>query len=733
MRISFFIFIVAAIVLSAGCRVVSDEDGQGAEHTAPGRSSPFQEVDSLIQTGRQDAAVRQLRALWQSMGAPESLRGDFLWRFVGCYNSRGMTDRCTATLDSLARSGWGDVSGWKVSVLEINRRREEAISLAGDDYLLEAWLRRDDPESLPQSVVPAPEGPAERTVRVLLTDPGSLTQAQIAVAAQDAQLFPVTLGPRVRTELMRNISSPGGWWENALKLLDPSLSTPGGAELHAARMKALGEGSTDDWLAMLDNPGMRLTAAGVIASKYPSSVDWRIVDILYENGQGSLTSSISSSRGGEFAMGAEMARLRALGRNTELLSYCSSIPGGASEELRGRAALFRARALRSLDRDPEAWVAYSQFAREFPWHPTAGEAGYLAGVYYDCEQQWAAAAEAYLAGLRASGTFEADERGHWRAGFCLYMNGRGVTGDSLWAAAIDRWPCGYWRDEMLFWRARYANRKGNFELERRLLAKVAAEHPWEYYGILAADRLGIPMPLALTVYSPVLEDSPETALALELMASGYGTLAVEMLSSGAGDRGRRASALGLLGQYGAGIGMMRDWDTELRELGQGMLPDSVLGWYFPSPYHAEIADAVEDLSVEPFWIEGIARDESYFNRFARSGAGATGLIQLMPGTAGDVSRWSGLPRLSGDDFFVPENSLRYGSIYVNRQMNSFGHSPLFLAAYNAGPGNASRWVETHGWDPADPELFIEQITFRETRLYVKNVQRSVWIYERIRR
>lgn len=733
MRFSFFLVTVVFAVLLTGCRVVSDEDGQVSDDNAPGRSSPFQSVDSLIQTGRQDAAARQLRTLWTGLGAPESLRGDFIWRFVGCYNGRGMTDRCLAVLDSLARSGWGDLSGWKISVLELNHRTEEALTLVNDDYLLEAWLRRDNPESLPVSVVPAPEGPAERTVRVLLTDPGSLTQSQITVAAQDAQLFPVTLGERVRTELRRNISSPGGWWENALKLLDPALSTRGAAELHAARMKALGEGSLDDWLAMLDDPGMKLTAAGVIAVKFPSALDWRMVDILYENGQGSLTAAISSSRGGEFSMGVEMARLRALGRNADLLSYCASIPQEASVELRGRAALFRARALRSLDRNTEAWAAYVEFARSFPWHPTAREAGYLAGVYYDCEQQWATAAEAYLAGLRASGTFDADERGHWRAGFCLYMNGRGATGDSLWAVAVDRWPYGYWRDEMLFWRARYANRKGNFELERRLLARVAAEHPWEYYGMLASDRLDVPMTLSLTVYSPVLADAPETALAQEFLASGYGALAVEMLSSGAGDRGRSAAALGLLGQHGAAIGMMREWDTEMRELDQGILPDSILGWYFPSPYHSEIADAVEGLSVEPYWIEGIARDESYFNRFARSGAGATGLIQLMPGTAGDVARWSGLPRLSGDDFFVPEYSLRYGSIYVNRQMNSFGHSPLFLAAYNAGPGNASRWVETHGWDPDDPELFIEQITFRETRLYVKNVQRSVWIYERIRR
>lgn len=709
------------------------EEADGAEATFPGRESPFQTVDSLIQLGHQDAAVRQLRSMWSNMGSPAALRGDFLWRFVGCYNGRGMPEHCISVLDSLSDRGWGDVTGWKISVMEMNRMNDQAISLVGDDYLLEAWLRRGNPEALPQRVIPAPDGHAERTVRVLLSDAGSLTPLQIAVAAQDAQLFPTTLGARVRTELRLTMNTSAEWWESALKLLDPDLTTQGGAELQAGRMQARGTGSREEWLGMLSIPAMRRTAAEVITSKYPADVDWRVVDILYDNGLGSLAAPVAASRGGEFAMGVEMARLRALDRNSDLLACCAAIPAGSSEELRGRAALFRARALRNLDRDAEAWAAYVDFARMYPWHPTAPEAGYLAGVYYDCEQEWAAAADAYLAGLRAEGTYEAEERGHWRAGFCLYMNGRGATGDSLWAAAIDRWPYGYWRDEMLFWRARYANRKGNREFENQLLRKVAAEHPWEYYGMLAAERLGISSPLEFTVFSPVLADSPETALAIELVGSGYGTLAVEMLSTGAGDRGYGAAALGLLGQHGASIGMMREWDTELREGNRGILPDSMLGWYFPCPYHDLITQAVDGLSVEPCWIEGISRDESYFNRFARSSVGATGLIQLMPGTAGDVARWNGLPRLSGDDFFSPEYSLRYGSIYVNRQMNSFGHSPLFLAAYNAGPGNASRWVETHGWDPADQELFIEQITFRETRLYVKNVQRSVWIYERMRR
>lgn len=728
-----FLFLISlAVWLGSGCRVVSEENDAG-ENTLPGRTSPFSTVDSLIQVGMQDQAVRELRELWRNLESPAGLRGDFLWRFAGCYHGRGLPVRCLEVLDSLSRAGWGDLTGWKVSVMELNRMGNSALPLAAGDRLLEAWLRRDSLETLSPGVTPSPEGPAERAVRVIMAGGGTLTPAQITAAAQDAQLFPATLATRVQEELSLAVNSPEQWWDNALKLLDPGLSTPEGARLHAARMKARNAGGLEEWTAMLDNPGMRVIAAEMLASKYPDRTDWRVADILYENGMGSMADRIASSRGGEFALGVEMARLRALGRHSELLSLCGSTGSEASEQLRARAALFRARALRSLNRTADAWAAYSEFARLYPWHPTASEAGYLAGVYYDCEQQWGPGADAYLAGLRAYPDFEADERGHWRGGFCLYMNGRGATGDSLWAAATELWPYGYWRDEMLFWRARYADRKGDEGREASLLAQVAREHPWEYYGMLAARRLGIPSPLELTVVSPVLADSPETSLAMDLFGRGYGTLAVEMLTYGPGDLGMRAASLGILGQHGAGIGLMRSWDTELREAHRGMLPDSMLGWYFPSPYHRDVVRAVEGLSVESCWIEGISRDESYFNRFARSGAGAAGLIQLMPGTAGDVARWYDLPRLSGEDFYVPENSLRYGSIYVNRQMNSFGHSPLFLAAYNAGPGNASRWVRAHGWDPDDPEMFIEQITFRETRLYVKNVQRSVWIYERIRR
>ena len=95
----------------------------------------------------------------------------------------------------------------------------------------------------------------------------------------------------------------------------------------------------------------------------------------------------------------------------------------------------------------------------YPLHDKASEAAYLAARYFDSERNWPAAADAYMAAL-ASGDFGA-ARAHWRGGFCHYMCGRGSTGDSIWTAGIEKYPYSAWCDEMLFWRARYANRIGD--------------------------------------------------------------------------------------------------------------------------------------------------------------------------------------------------------------------------------------------------------------------------------
>ncbi len=719
---------IVLLLLLVACRVVNDETSfREPEVTTV---SPFFEVDSLLQNGRQDQAIRVLR----QMNPGEFGQEDLLWRFIGACNSRGMTSRCISLLDSLERNGWGDLTGWKISLYDLSREQEKAVELISpDDILLRGWLFRDSLSAMNNlSSLPVPTHLGERAARLLLA-PDGITPGQVQLAASDVRYLPSTIGSRVAAELETSHTSSGIWWTDALKSFDPSGESDSAIRLTALRTKFQGVGDYSYWNELIGTSAEH-TAAAVIASRWPEMVDWAVADVLIDCGSSRTVSSIAESRNdSSFSTGIQMSLLRNSGRYSELESLCSSVQSDASVELRARAALFNARSLRARRQNTAAYRAYYRFAQEFPFHPTAREASYLAGKYFDSEQNWGEAADAYLASLRASGAWDGDSRGHWRGGFCLYMNGRGALGDSLWQAGVSEFPYSHWADEMLFWRARFAGRQNDTDLQDELLREVAASHPWEFYGMLAAERLGAEDDLHFTVVSPVIRNDGTLSLAADLFSQGYGTAAVEMLFSGSeGDRGTNAVALGILGEQGRAIASMRSMDTEYRETYSGILPDSLLGWYFPAPYREMVYAVTDTMTLDHSYVEGIMREESYFNRFVISSAGAAGLIQLMPGTAGDVARWNGLPRLSPEEFFNPGNSILYGSLYINSQARRYDHPALFLAAYNAGPGNASRWVDMHGFDSTDQELYIEQITYRETRMYAKKVQRSAWIYGRIR-
>jgi hypothetical protein len=723
----------AAALLLAGCRMVPDRETVTFV-PVPGSPGVFMAADSLILEGEFDGAEGVLLAMLDD-GRFQDLRYDIFWRLFGLYNGRGMPDAGRALFERLEQAGYGDLTGWQVSLLDMSRRPADALPLVpSDDTLLRLWLSRDMGEPEMPAIIPAPVDMAGRYVRVMLAPEGSLTPEQTLLAAADAVYLPLLDG-RLCTELALRVRSGSDWVDELISLMGESEAK---AAIEAERMAFLRAGDTGYWEDMLDRGEAAAgIAARVLLEMDPAryGTDWRISDALVASGDTATAGRLAAATSDPvFAAGVRMALDLEAERYQAVLDTCDAVDPLAPDVLRARADLYRARALRASGSARLAYAAYRDFAASWPWHPTAREAAYLAGRYYDSEQEWAAAADAYLVSLRASGTWEGDERGCWRCGFCFYMSGQGARGDSLWQAATVRWPYGYWRDEMLFWRARYASRTGDREAERRLLEQVASEHPWEFYGMLASMRLGGGLRLRLAPTTLTLADHRETAMAMDMCSRGYGVLAAEMLRNGeCGDPGVRAVALGLMGQHGGSITVLRDLDTRLREENRSMLPESLLCWYFPSPY-GELSEAVTDtMHLSAAIVQGIMREESYFDRWVVSGAGARGLIQLMPGTAYDVARWNGLPFLGEEQFFEPANSILYGALYINRQWLAFGGEPaLFLAAYNAGPGNASRWIDMHGWDPSDPELFIEQITYRETRIYVKKVLRSSWIYERIR-
>jgi peptidoglycan lytic transglycosylase len=137
-------------------------------------------------------------------------------------------------------------------------------------------------------------------------------------------------------------------------------------------------------------------------------------------------------------------------------------------------------------------------------------------------------------------------------------------------------------------------------------------------------------------------------------------------------------------------------------------------------------------TVEHALLLAIVRTESAFDQEAVSGAGARGLMQLMPGTAALIAKQEQLPyaidRLTSDGVY----NLTLGRAYIEKLLDDFGGSyALAIAAYNAGPGRVRQWLGDYG-DPRGRQIamvdWIEAIPFTETRLYVQRVLESVQIY-----
>ena len=724
------LYFSALILTVLSCNRVHEEETFILEPVEEFRTGVFSNVDSLYLAGEFQIVSDSLLLV---LNADSSLQNEVLFRMLGLYHGRAMEDEFVTLLESLELEGYGSLSGWKVSALDLAGTPEKALEYVSPEQLtLYRWLSWEIDSVNTGIDIPDICGPCDAFVMAYTAEPGSLSPNELRFLAEYELLF-----PSVRNALLRELSTSadtaGPWLTEILDSISPTAES----ELLLLKMQALADsGSFSFWEEALDTGcGACSIAVEEILQRYPAEYTprWDIVDRLVEFDDIDLAAEYSSRGDLWHRAGTDMAALLKREKYVELLQLVDGISDGAPDSVRARAALFRAHALKgSENRGSVYYPAYLEFAVGFPQYPQAREAAYNAGKYFDCEQEWNSAAEAYLTSLKTSGSWGGDERAHWRGGFSLYMCGRFIEADSLWTHACEEWPAGYWRDEMLFWRARLADDFGREALRDSLLMLVAEEHPWEFYGILATERLGIGSGNGFPVPEIDLMEDDACSMAVEMTVAGFGVSAVEMLSNGSfGSPSARVAALSLMGRHGSVLRMIRALDTDLRESYNVMLPDSLLCFYFPSPYRQLALEATDSLVLEADVLQGIMREESYFDRWVISRAGARGVVQLMPGTACDVARWYGLPYLEDDEYFDPGASLPYGAMYINRQLENFsGENPLFLAAYNAGPANATRWVDMHGWNSADPELYIEQITYRETRMYVKKVQRSAWIYER---
>ncbi|HEY6644042.1 lytic transglycosylase domain-containing protein [Povalibacter sp.] len=270
-----------------------------------------------------------------------------------------------------------------------------------------------------------------------------------------------------------------------------------------------------------------------------------------------------------------------------------------------------------------------------------------------------------------------------------------------------------------YWAARAAEEQDNRALAEQLYESVIADD--NYYSVMASARL-----------DRAVKPHPERIVEDKVLLKEMGQLpsfvrASELLRT---NLRREASA---------------EWQYGFDALAADKRPQMIhlaasWGWYdqavatatqlrvfndyallYPRPYDREVRVAAKLTDVDADLIYGVMRQESLYRADAVSSANAYGLLQLiLPTARSTAQRWQ-RPRPSASDLLVPSTSVTLGAGQLRMLLDRFGgQTAVALAGYNAGPSAATRWLPR---ESIDPDIWIENIPYNETRTYV---QRVLW-------
>jgi len=285
-----------------------------------------------------------------------------------------------------------------------------------------------------------------------------------------------------------------------------------------------------------------------------------------------------------------------------------------------------------------------------------------------------------------------------------------------------------------YWAGRAALGAGRMA-EANTYFQRAAAYPELFYGQLALERLGRsvsapPQSMASITTTPAQRSEfynrrlvQATRVAAQQGDANERALFVRALSESLNNDGERGLAV---------------------ELGQQIARPDLAVWVARSArikgsmYY--VRQAFPNLPAQVsgnLWslAHGISRQESSFNPYAVSHAGARGMMQLMPGTAREQAGKMGVGYDGTRLYTDPNYNVMLGSAYFQRMLNMWdGNVPLAVASYNAGYGNVRKWVNAYG-DPrgrVDVLKWIEAIPFTETKAYVQRVIENSVVYDSLR-
>ncbi|MEB7918184.1 murein transglycosylase [Enterobacter mori] len=331
---------------------------------------------------------------------------------------------------------------------------------------------------------------------------------------------------------------------------------------------------------------------------------------------------------------------------------------------------------------------------------------------------------------RLMGTDVTDEQARWRDDAIMRSNSTSLverrvrmalgTGDrrglNTWLARLPM--DAKEKDEWRYWQADLLLERGRDDEAKAILHTLMQQRG--FYPMVAAQRLGeeytLKIDKAPANANPALTQGPEMARVRELMYWNMDNTArsewANLVTS------RTTDEKAQLARYAFDN---RWWDLSVQATIAGKLWDH-LEERFPLAYKDLFDRYTSGKDIPQSYAMAIARQESAWNPKVRSPVGASGLMQIMPGTATHTVKMFNIPGYSSPSQLLdPDTNINIGTSYLQYVYQQFGNNRIFSsAAYNAGPGRVRTWLGNSA-GRIDAVAFVESIPFSETRGYVKNV------------
>lgn len=303
---------------------------------------------------------------------------------------------------------------------------------------------------------------------------------------------------------------------------------------------------------------------------------------------------------------------------------------------------------------------------------------------------------------------------------------RSAAREQDWQAILDFFPHLHeaektavdWR----YWQARALENTGNKDLARAIFTEISTQR--DYYSFLAADRVDRDYQMnnrPITESTQALENSRAFKIAKELYQvedASYMRRQWQWAIRNLDSKNLKAAAK-----------IASNWgfhDRAIITAGKARYFDDV-DLRFPLIHEHAVLSQAKYNKLPQAYVYGIMRQESAFIENVRSSAGALGLMQIMPDTGKLIWKKQKKSNYRSSNLLDPLTNIAAGSFYLRDMLNQFDeHYAMATAAYNAGPRRPKKWRAGHA---IDADIWIENIPFKETRGYVKNVLTYKAIYD----